>query len=135
MPATISQVATGISNRLATISGLRTFSFQPDQIQPPVAFPILDGVTYHGAYGGGDVVMEWTILLVAGRWSERTSYAMLDDYLSFSGARSIRAALEGDKTLGGVAQTLILSSATDISSLSQGEAEFLSVEFSLTVHG
>jgi hypothetical protein len=135
MPATVSQIASGIATRLGTISGLRTFSFQPDQINPPVAFPILDGITYHGAYGGGDVVTEWTIMLAAGRWSERTSYSMLDDFLSYSGAKSIRAAIEGDKTLGGIVQTLILASASDVSSLSQGEAEFLSVEFSLTVHG
>ena len=57
MPATVSQVADGIKVRLATVSGLRTFSYQPEQLNPPVAFPVLESVEYHRAFGGGDVQM------------------------------------------------------------------------------
>lgn len=134
MAASVGSVATAIATRLGTISGLRTFAFQPDQINPPVAFPVLDSISYHDAFGGGDVVMEWTIVLVASRWSDRVSYATLDAYLSYSGATSVRAALETDRTLGGVVQTCVLPSSANISQLSAGEAEFLSVQFSLTVH-
>ena len=63
MPATVTQVATGLATNLATISGLRTSVYQPEQLNPPMAFPTLNSVTYHNAMGGGDVTMLWTCLL------------------------------------------------------------------------
>ncbi len=134
MPATVSQVADGIKTRLQTISGLRVFSYQPEQLNPPVAYPSLNSVSYHKAFGGGDVQMDWSILVIVGRYLDRVAHANLDGFLSYSGATSIRAAIEGDLTLGGVASALILSDSTDISSLSANDAEFLQIELSLTVH-
>ena len=134
MAATTKQVADGLKNALATISGLRSYSLQPDQLNPPIAFPILNGVEYHQAFQGGDVVMDWTISVIVGRYTDRTAHAALDGYLNYSGASSIRAAIEADKTLGGVCQTLVLASSANIQSLSVAEADYLTVEFQLTVH-
>jgi hypothetical protein len=50
MPATISEVATGLATALATVSGLRTYNYQPEQLNPPVAYPELTTVTYHRAF-------------------------------------------------------------------------------------
>lgn len=134
MPATVSQVAEGIKDRLATIPGLRAFSYEPEQYNPPVAYPQLTQVEYHRAFQGGNVVMSWVVHVVVGRWTDRTAHKALDDYLSYSGARSIRAVLEGDTTLGGVCQTLVLTSGADVTSVGEGGAEFLEIQLSLTVH-
>ena len=135
MAATPTQVMTGIKNRLATISGLRTFDFQPEQLNPPVAFPAITAVRYYGAFGGGDVQFDVDVTVVVGRYTDRLAYARLDDYMAFSGAMSVRAAIEGDRTLGGVCADLIVDSATAIGSLKAGDGEFLDVTFSVTVHG
>ena len=135
MPATVSQVMTGVKNRLATITGLRVFDFQPDNINPPSAFPQLDSIEYHGAFGGGDVRFNITVMTIVGRVSDRTAQTSLDTYLSYSGASSIRAVLEGEPTLGGVAQTLVVSRSANIRTLSIGEAEYLAIEITLLVHG
>ena len=134
MPATVSQVADGIKTRLATISGLRTFSYQPEQVNPPVAFPVVESVEFHGAFGGGDVRMRFGVFVIVGRYLDRVAHANLDGFLSYSGATSLRAAIEGDRTLGGVANTLILENGLSVSALSVAEAEFLQVSFSLLVH-
>ena len=134
MPATVSQVAEGLKTRLATISGLRAYSYQPEQLNPPFAFPELMQVDYHRAFSGGDVVMQWNVRVIVGRWTDRSAFKLLDDFLSYDGAKSIRACLEGDKTLGGVCQTLVLTSGADISSVGENGAEFLEVQMSLTVH-
>lgn len=135
MPATISQVATGLQTALSAISGLRTFSYQPEQENPPFAYPQLNSVNYHRAYQGGDVVMDWTVFVVVGRWLDRTAHAALDDYLSYSGSKSVRAAVEADKTLGGVCQTLIVRSGADITSLDANGAQFLVIQLQVEVHG
>lgn len=135
MPASVSQVANGLKTRLDTISGLRVYAFQPDQnATNPVGFPILEEVIYHRAFQGGDVLMNWTIAIIVGRYTDRTAYALLDDYLSFDGAKSVRAALEADKTLGGICQTLIVQSSADVTSISQADAEFLQIRFRVQVH-
>jgi hypothetical protein len=135
MPATVSQVATGLQTRLATISGLRTFNYQPEQENPPFAYPQINSIDYHRAYGGGDVVMNWTVYVIVGRYLDRTAHAQLDDYLSYSGTKSIRAAIEGDLTLGGVCSTLIVRSGADITSLDAGGAQFLVIQMQVEVHG
>jgi len=134
MPATVSQVATGLKNRLATVSGLRAFDYQPEQLNPPVGFPVIESIEYHAAMGGGDVQMRFNVFVIVGRYLDRVAHANLDAYLSYSGASSLRAALEGDRTLGGVAQTLIVDSATSISSLTVAEADFLQIVCSVVVH-
>lgn len=134
MPATVSQVADGIKVRLATVSGLRTYSYQPEQLNPPVAFPVLESVEYHRAFGGGDVQMRWQIFVIVGRYLDRVAHTNLDGFLSYSGATSLRAAIEGDRTLGGVVNTLVLDSGLSIGALTVAEADFLQVQCSLLVH-
>ncbi len=133
--ASVSAVAEGLRVRLATISGLRTFAYQPEQLNPPFAYPVLTAINYHKGMGNGLVSMTWVINVVVGRYTDRTANTQLDGYLSYSGATSIRAALEGDLTLGGVVDNLVVPSGADIRSLSSGEAEFLQVQFQVTVYG
>jgi hypothetical protein len=135
MPATVSQVATGLKNRLATISGLRTFNYQPEQLNPPVAYPVLNSITYHRAFGGGNVEMFWSVFVVVGRYTDSRAFELCDDFLAYSGAKSLRAAIEGDVTLGGVCQSLVVSSSISIQPQTQADAEFLTVRVDLTVHG
>jgi hypothetical protein len=135
MAATVSQVATGLQTALSAISGLRTFSYQPEQENPPFAYPQINSISYHRAMQGGDVVMDWTVYVVVGRWLDRTAHTALDDYLSYSGSKSVRAAIEADLTLGGVCQTLIVRSGADITSLDAGGAQFLVIQMQVEVHG
>lgn len=125
----------GLKDRLATISGLRTFAFQPDYANPPYGFPRIDEISYHGAMGGGDVVYDGIIQIVVGGVSDRLTQNLLDGYASYSGATSIRAALEADKTLGGVVQTLVVNRGASLRRMSIGDAEFVSVEIAFQVHG
>jgi hypothetical protein len=134
MPATVSQVAAGLKTRLATISGLRAYAYQPEQLNPPAAYPVLNSVSFHRAFGGGNVEMYWSIYIVVGRYTDSRAFDNIDDYVSYSGAKSIRAVLEGDLTLGGVCQTLVVPTSFAIEPQTQADAEFLTVRADLTVH-
>lgn len=135
MPATISQVKDGLKARIETISGLRAFDYQPDQVNPPFAFPTLDTITYHqtGMASGG-VVMNFTITLIVNRASERTAQDQLDQYMSFSGAQSLRAAIEADRTLGGVCDDLIVTNAENLTNIDANDTLYLTVDFKVTVY-
>jgi hypothetical protein len=79
--------------------------------------------------------MNWDVHVVVGRYTDSRAHQLLDDFLSYDGVKSVRLALEGDKTLGGVCETLVLSSGADVTSISENGSEFLEITFSLTVHG
>ena len=132
----VDAIANGLKTRLATISGVRAYSYQPEQLNPPFGFPVLNSVTYHRTMGMGSATTEysWTVYVVTGRWVDRVAHKRLDDFLSPTGASSIRVALEGDLTLGGACADLIVSSSANISALEQDDAEYLQVSFSVTVY-
>jgi hypothetical protein len=134
--SSVSAIATGLQTRLDTISGVRAYSYQPEQLNPPFAYPVLNTVSYHQTMGMGSAMtqFDWTVYVVVGRWVDRVAVTNLDGFLSPTGASSIRAALEGDLTLGGACQDLIVASSANISALEQDDAEYLSVSFSVTIY-
>ena len=134
MPATVNQIKEGLKTALATIPGMRVYDYQPDQVNPPFCFPVLEEVTYHGAMGSGNVIHQFTIQVVVSRQSERTAQERLDGYLSYSGDQSIRKAIEADRTLGDIVQDLICTSARNILNFDANDTTYLSVDFQVTVY-
>lgn len=134
--ASVSAIADGLKARLATINGLRAYSYQPEQLNPPFAYPVLNGITYHQTMGMGNAVtqFDWSVYVVVGRWVDRVAVVNLDNFLSPTGASSIRAALEGDLTLGGACADLIVGASANINALEQDDAEYLQISFSLTIY-
>ena len=131
---TVSQIKSGLAANLATVSGLRAYAYQPDNVNTPFAWPLLDSIQYNGAMGGGLITHKFTVSVVVGRSAERTAQTLLDGYLSYKGATSIRQAIESDRTLGGVVQDLIVESANNISTLEANDATYLAIDFVVTVY-
>jgi len=135
MPATPSQAKDGLKTRLETISGLRAFDYQPEQVNPPFAFSTLDEIQFHQTgMGSGGVVMTFTVTLIVHRQSERVAQDEIDKYTAFSGAQSVRAAIEGDRTLGGVCDDLIVSSAENFTNIDANDTLYLTMDFKVTVY-
>jgi hypothetical protein len=100
--STIVQVMQGIETRLKTITGLRVEEFKPDQINPPQAIvgvpPIPD---YRRTFGStGQLMIEPTITILVSAALDRVGQLKLASYVDKTGAQSIFAAIEADKTLG-----------------------------------
>ena len=135
MPATPSQAKDGLKARLATISGLRCYDHQPDQVNPPFAFPTLEEIRYHAtAMCTGGVEMDFTINLILSRQSERIAQDEIDKYTAFSGAQSVRAAIEGDRTLGGVVEDCVVREAGTITNIDANDTLYVTVDFRVTVY-
>jgi hypothetical protein len=134
MPATPSQIKDALKVALETIPGLRAYDYQPDQVNPPFAFATLEEITYHGAMGAGNVVNQFTVTVVVQRSSERAAQDKLDGFVAYDGAQSVRRAIEADRTLGGIVQDLICTSARNIQNFDANETTYLSVDFQVTVY-
>ena len=132
--STIGQIQDGLAANLATISCLRTSSFVPDNPSPPIAIPMPKGIEYDKAFGGGLHMFRYDIIVIAVRASERIAQSVLDAYCDPSGSSSVKAALESDRTLGGVAQDLWVGQRTDIKALQISETTYLAAYFDVQVY-
>jgi hypothetical protein len=131
----VSDLRTGIANNLATISGLRTTPTVPDQINPPIAVVIPSTITYDTSFArsGGDEY-EFIVTVIVGRVEERTAQNRLDAYASGSGASSIKTAIESDKTLGGKAFSLRVTSLRNYQQVTVGDVIYLAADFTVQVY-
>jgi len=126
--SSVSEVKQAIAAALASISGLRTYDRQPDNVNVPMAFPSLRSIEYHDAMAGGLTTQNYDINVIVGGASERSSERLLDSYLSY-GSGSVRYALEQDRTLGGTVETSIVESAGNIQTIDANDTTYLAVDF------
>jgi hypothetical protein len=129
-----SQVRDGLKTRLETISGLRAYDLIPDTVTPPAAVVGQLDFTFDIDNARGLDQAQVDVLVIVQRFSERSGQNLLDTYLAGSGATSIKAAIEGDRTLGGVVNTLRVTGAEAGTYESQG-VEFLSYRYRITIWG
>ncbi len=132
--ASISTIRAGIATNLATIAGLRTSAWIPDQINPPIAVVKPDSISYDTAFGRGLDTMEFSVLCIVGRVDERSAQATLDAYCATTGTASIKAAIESDATLGSAISDLRVTAMRNYTSLNVGDVTYLAAEFAVTVY-
>jgi hypothetical protein len=131
---TVSQLRAGLATRLATISGLRTSAYVPPDPMPPVAIVVPTGITFDSTFARGMDEYDFTILVLVGSVDDRTSQDRMDAYCDPSGSGSIKAAIEGDKTLGGVAFTCRVREMRNYQQTPVGDQMYLSAEFAVQVY-
>jgi hypothetical protein len=133
--ANVSDLRTGIASNLATITGLRTAATVPDQINPPIAVVMPTSITYDTAFArsGGDEY-EFSVMVIVGRVDERMAQNKLDAYCSGSGAQSIKAAIQSNRTLGGKAFDCRVTSLRSYNQISVADVTYLAAEFAVQVY-
>lgn len=132
--ASISAIRDGIQVRLATIAGLRAFDLVKDQIPVPcamVSFP--ERIEYDTTYGAGRVTLTIPVRVYASRASERAGQDRLDGYLASSGASSVKAAIESDRTLGGACESVQVPIMREYGTYTFNAVEYLGFEVEVEV--
>jgi hypothetical protein len=127
--ASITNIRAGLATRLATISGLRTSSTQPDNPNPPIAVIIPDNTRYDDTFGRGMDTTTFRIILIVSRAAEKYAQKKLDTYVSTTGSTSIKAAIEGDRTLGGTVFDCRVTEMRNYGQISVGDVTYLGCEF------
>jgi hypothetical protein len=132
--ASVGEIRTGLATRLATITGLRTSALMPDNPNPPVAIVIPDSINFDDTFHRGMDTLNFRVFIIVGRVDERTAQNSIDGYCATSGSLSVKAAIEGDKTLGGKAYDCRVTTMSNYGSILIGEVTYLSCEFIVVVY-
>lgn len=134
MPATLIEIADGLAERVATIKGVRVYDHVPDVFATPCAYVMPDAVEFWNGFAGGNAEHTYTVTLIVGRTAERAAQKALYEFMSYDGVRSVRAAIEADRSLGGRVQTLLVERADNIRMISQGDQSYLACDFRCRIH-
>lgn len=129
---TVGAIRAGIAANISTISGLRVYADIPDNPAMPCAVVQLQGVEYDRSFQRGLTEYNLTVTVIFGRIATVQSQRALDQIIS-TGNRSLKAAVESDKTLDGAAFDTHLSSMTNVASVTIGDMTYLSADFAVQV--
>ena len=128
----IQDIREGIVSNLSSISGLRTSVDIPDNPSPPIAFVGLESVQYDQSFQRGLTEYNFTVTVLVGRVSERSAQRKLDEYIS-NDSRSLKLAIEADKTLGGASYDVRVSELRNVGTVSLEQVIYLAADFAVTV--
>lgn len=132
---TISTLRAGIAKNLSNIVGLREAGtgFVAPTINPPYALIQPSTVDYHKTFHNGMCDYSFVVTVIVGQASERTAQALLDQFCDSSGDKSIRQAIELDRTLDGQAFDCVVTAMRNYGSIAIGENNYLAAEFDVVV--
>jgi hypothetical protein len=130
----INQVRDALGKNLNTITGIRIYDTIPDVVVPPCAVVGQLDFTFDVNNARGLDQASVDIFVIVQRISERAGQDKLDELLAGTGSKSIKTALESDRTLGGLVDTLRVISA-ESGTYNTGDQTFLSYRYNVTIWG
>lgn len=107
----VSELLTALEQRLLTVIDLRTAAYMADQVNPPMAVvgvPPIDN--YRATFTRGKLTMEFQVYVLVSGALDRIGQQTLSEYMDVVGEKSIPLAIEGDRTLGGLADDCVVRS-------------------------
>ena len=130
----VNGVRDALKVNLQTISRLRIYDTIPDVIVPPCAVVGQLDFTFDIDNMRGLDQASVDVYVIVQRISERSGQDKLDNFLAGSGSGSIKTAIESDRTLGGLVDTLRVISA-ESGTYTSGDQSFLSYRYNVTIWG
>jgi hypothetical protein len=99
----IASVRTGLKTRLATITGLNAYAVVPMTPNLPAGLVMPRSIDFDVSMARGSDLAVFDVLILVTESITELAQNQLDPYLAGSGSQSVKAAIEGDPTLGGAA--------------------------------
>jgi len=130
----INQVREALGQNLTNITGIRVYDTIPDVVVPPCAIVGQLDFTFDIDNARGLDQASVDVYVIVQRISERAGQDKLDELLAGTGTKSIKTALESDRTLGGLVNTLRVLTAESGTYIS-GDVTFLSYRYNLAIWG
>jgi hypothetical protein len=125
---------TALATNLGTISGIRTYADIPDNPMMPAAVVGLQSVDYNQAMARGLTEYNFVVTVIFGRVATSQAQRSMDQLIDDEGGRSIKTAIESDKTLNSNAFDVRVSEMTNIQSVTIGDITYLTADFAVIVY-
>ena len=109
MAATMAQIREGLAANLSVISGVQVSAYMLAAPTPPAIHVIPSEIAYDRAMHRGLDEVTMTVQAFVALGLDMGAQMLLDELLAPSGATSVKAAIEADRTLGGVVQDVWVS--------------------------
>ena len=129
----ITAIRTELASNIGSISGIRTYADIPDNPAMPAAVVTLASVSYDQSFQRGLVEYNFVVTVIFGRIATTSAQRNLDALIS-TGARSLKAAVEADKTLDGNAFDTRVTEMSNVQSATIGDITYLTADFAVTVY-
>jgi hypothetical protein len=130
----VNGVRDALKSNLQTITNMRVYDTIPDIVTPPCAVVGQLDFTFDIDNMRGLDQASVDVYVIVQRISERTGQDKLDNFLAGSGSGSIKTAIEIDRSLGGLVDTLRVISA-ESGTYTSGDQSFLSYRYNVTIWG
>lgn len=111
--ADVGAIREGIAANLGAIKDLQVSAWPLSNPLPPTAQVLAGRTEFDKAFGRGLDQLVFRVQVLVAALADIGSAVNLDAYLAGSGPRSIKAAVEADKTLGGACQSLRVTEIGD----------------------
>ena len=131
---TVTGMRTALAENLGTISGIRTYADIPDNPMMTAAVVQLQSVSYDQAFQRGLTEYNFVVTVIFGRVATSQAQRSMDQLIDDGGGRSIKTAIESDKTLDGNAFDTRVGEMTNITSVTIGDITYLSADFAVIVY-
>ena len=132
--AELSAIRAGMAEAMATIPNLRVREFIPALITPPMAVVNPSNIEYDLNAQRGLTRFVFTVSVFVVKADDRSAQKRIDPFVGVSGPQSVKAALESDRTLGGVVDTLRVQSVSNYSASDANDVDYLAVDFEVEVY-
>lgn len=132
--ATVTQVCEGLATNLSTIDGVQVSAWMLSSPTPPAIHVIPPAIEYHQAMQDGFNELTFTVQAFVALGTDIGTQKRLAQLRAPTGSSSIKAAIEADRTLGGVVKDLIVRSSSEPEVFVQAERQMLVSDFTVTVY-
>lgn len=131
---TLADIREGLANNLRSLPDVEVYEREGAMVNVPCAVIITPSIDYHQSFSSAGLVRyEFRIMLLVQSADSDQSGMDLDTYADPASPRSARAAIESDRTLGGIADDLICQSFRPMNSEEVAGIGYWGGEFAVTV--
>lgn len=130
----LSDIRAAMGTALAEVPNLRVRELIPALVTPPMAVVQPSSIEYDLNAQNGVNRYLFTVTVFVVKADDRAAQLRVDPFVAPTGSGSIKAALEADRTLGGVVNTLRVTDVNNYSSQDANDIIYLAVDFQVEVY-
>ena len=132
--AELSEIRQGMAEAMSSIDGLRVRDFMPSLVTPPMAVIQPQQIEYDLNAQRGINRYTFTVTVFVVKADDRAAQLRVDPFVNPRGDYSVKAALEADRTLGGIVDTLRVTNVSNYASTDANDVLYLAVDFEAEVY-